>query len=81
MELEYQLAELIGKSKTHDQFTNALRAYEVTAFRLSKDENDRMLILLSAKQDEITKQEKEHMELAFSIRKLFGIQNHIKPNN
>ncbi len=77
MELEYQLAELIAKAKTHDQYINALRAFEVTSFRLNTDETKRMLNLLAERHIEITKQEKEHLDLAFSIRKEFGIQNNI----
>ena len=77
MELEYQLAELIGTAQTNDQWKNAMSAYEVTCFRLNRDEIDRIYKLLEEKNEAITKQAYKHLDLAFSIRKEFGIQNNI----
>jgi hypothetical protein len=80
MELEYQLAELIAKAKTNDQWGNAMSAFEVTSFRLSIDEKERILKLLEERNEAILNDAKSHLELAFAIRKDFGIQNNIKPS-
>jgi hypothetical protein len=77
MELEYQLAELIGTAQTDEQWRNAMSAYEVTCFRLNLDEIDRIYKLLEDKNEAITKQAYKHLDLAFAIRKEFGIQNNI----
>jgi hypothetical protein len=77
MELEYQLAELIGTAQTNEQWKNAMSAYEVTCFRLNRDEIDRIYKLLEEKNEAITKQAYKHLDLAFAIRKEFGIQNNI----
>jgi hypothetical protein len=77
MELEYQLAELIGTAQTDDQWKNAMGAYEITSFRLNDDEKERIRKLLSERNEAITKQAYKHLDLAFSIRKEFGIQNNI----
>jgi hypothetical protein len=77
MELEYQLAELIGTAQTNDQWKNAMSAYEVTAFRLTLDEKERIYKLLTESNEAITQQAYKHLDLAFAIRKEFGIQNNI----
>lgn len=77
MELEYQLAHLIGTAQTDDQWKNAMRAYEITSFRLNADEKERIRKLLSDKNEAISKQALAHLDLTFSIRKDFGIQNNI----
>ena len=77
MELEYQLAELIGTAQTNDQWKNAMSAYEITSFRLNDDEKERILKLLSERNEAITQQAYKHLDLAFAIRKDFGIQNNI----
>ena len=77
MELEYQLAELIGTAQTNDQWKNAMSAYEVTAFRLTPDEKERIYKLLTESNEAITQQAYKHLDLAFAIRKEFGIQNNI----
>jgi hypothetical protein len=77
MELEYQLAELIGTAQTNEQWRNAMSAFEVTAYRLNSDEKERIYKLLEEKNEAITKQAYKHLDLAFAIRKEFGIQNNI----
>lgn len=77
MELEYQLAQLIGTAQTHEQWKNAMSAYEITSFRLNDDEKERIRKLLSEQNEAISKQALKHLDLAFSIRKDFGIQNNI----
>jgi len=77
MELEYQLAELIGTAKTDEQWKHAMGAYEITSFRLNDDEKERIRKLLSERNEAITKQSYKHLDLAFAIRKEFGIQNNI----
>ena len=77
MELEYQLAELIGTAQTDEQWKNAMGAYEITSFRLDDEEKERIRKLLSERNEAITKQAYKHLDLAFSIRKEFGIQNNI----
>ena len=77
MELEYQLAELIGTAQTDEQWKNAMAAYEITSFRLNDDEKERIRKLLSERNEAITKQAYKHLDLAFAIRKEFGIQNNI----
>ena len=77
MELEYQLAELIGTAQTNDQWKNAMSAFEVTAFRLTPDEKLRIYKLLTESNEAITQQAYKHLDLAFTIRKEFGIQNNI----
>jgi hypothetical protein len=77
MELEYQLAELIGTAQTDEQWKHAMGAYEITSFRLNDDEKERIRKLLSERNEAITKQAYKHLDLAFAIRKEFGIQNNI----
>jgi hypothetical protein len=77
MELEYQLAELIGTAQTDEQWKNAMAAYEITSFHLNDFEKSRIRKLLSERNEVITKQAYKHLDLAFSIRKEFGIQNNI----
>jgi hypothetical protein len=77
MKLEYQLADLIGTAQTDEQWKNAMAAYEITSFRLSDEEKERIRKLLSERNDAITKQAYKHLDLAFAIRKEFGIQNNI----
>jgi hypothetical protein len=77
MELEYQLAHLIGTAQTDDQWKNAMSAYEVTSFRLNSDEKERIYKLLFERNEAIHKQRLAHLDLAFAIRKDFGIQNNI----
>lgn len=77
MELEYKLAELIGNAQTDEQWKNAMSAYEVTSFRLNSDEKERIYKLLFERNEAIHKQSLAHLDLAFAIRKDFGIQNNI----
>jgi hypothetical protein len=77
MELEYQLAELIGTAQTDEQWKNAMAAYEITSFHLNDFEKSRIRKLLSERNEVITKQAYKHLDLAFAIRKEFGIQNNI----
>ena len=77
MELEYQLAELIGTAQTDEQWKNAMAAYEITSFHLNDFEKSRIRKLLSERNEAITKQAYKHLDLAFAIRKEFCIQNNI----
>jgi hypothetical protein len=77
MDLEYQLAELIGTAQTDEQWKHAMGAYEITSFRLNDEEKERIRKLLSERNEVITKQAYKHLDLAFAIRKEFGIQNNI----
>jgi hypothetical protein len=77
MELEYQLAELIGTAQTDEQWKHAMGAYEIASFRLNDEEKERIRKLLSERNEAITKQAYKHLDLAFAIRKEFGIQNNI----
>jgi hypothetical protein len=77
MELEYQLAELIGTAQTDEQWKHAMNAYEIISFRLNDDEKERIRKLLFERNEAITKQAYKHLDLAFAIRKEFGIHNNI----
>jgi hypothetical protein len=75
MELEYQLAELIGKAQTDEQWRNALNAYGDTAWSLSGQEKERIQKLLNEASNRITKQNNQFYDLCFEIRKTHGFHN------
>jgi len=75
MELEYQLADLIGTAQTDEQWRNALNAYGDTAWGLSDQEKERIQKLLNEASNRITKQNNQFYDLCFDIRKTHGFHN------
>ena len=79
MELEYKLADLIGKANCHEEWTHALSAFENTAYKLDAEQKERINKLLNERGDYITTKRKEFYDMCFTIRKEHGFQNVIKP--
>ena len=77
MELEYKLAELIGKAQTDEQWRNALNAYGDTAWSLTEEVKERLTQLLTEASTRISKQNNEFYDLCFDIRKTHGFHNAI----
>jgi len=81
MELEYKLADLIGKAQTDEQWRNALNAYGDTAWALNEEVKERLTQLLTEASKRITKQNNEFYDLCFDIRKEHGFHNAIAKSN
>lgn len=77
MELEYKLAELIGKAQTDEQWRNALNAMADTGWNLSAEINERLNALAREKAMAIRGKSNEFYDLCFQIRKDYGFHNAI----
>ena len=77
MELEYKLAELIGKAQTDEQWRNALNAFSDTAWKLEVNEIERINKLLSEASARISNQNNNFYDLCFYVRKEHGYHNAI----
>ena len=77
MELEYQLAELIGKAQTDEQWRNALNAMADTGWNLSVEIIERLNLLAKEKANAIRGKSNEFYDLCFQIRKDYGFHNAI----
>lgn len=77
MELEYKLAELIGKAKTDEQWRNALNAMADTGWNLAPEVKTRLNALLIESSTTIREQSNEFYDLCFELRKDYGFHNAI----
>jgi hypothetical protein len=77
MELENEIAKLIGIAKTDEQLRNALNAYEDTAWKLPPDKWEQINHMIIDAQKRITSQNNDFYGLCFAIRKEHGFHNAI----